>query len=288
MPATPDPDLALPRGAVAERLVLRDGGEALDALAVEEPLEIRVDGETRRDHHADAGRRRRPRARLPLRRGHRAGAEDVGTLTHCGRPGEEGFGNVLDVRSAGGMRIDPERVLEGRRFLPVSSACGVCGRVSIDRLMERIPLVPDRAIAPTLVAAGMEALARGQPVFRRTGGLHAAALLAGDGEVIALAEDIGRHNAVDKVIGAAVRMGRVGARADPAGAPALLAVSGRAGFEIVQKGAMAGVAVIASVSAPSSLAVDLARAAGVTLAGFVRGDRMNVYAHGRRLGLTGP
>ena len=144
-------------------------------------------------------------------------------------------------------------MLEGRRFLPVSSACGVCGRVSIDWLMERIPLVPDRAIAPTLVAAGMEALARGQPVFRRTGGLHGAALLAGDGEVIALAEDIGRHNAVDKVIGAAVRMGRVGARADPAGAPALLAVSGRAGFEIVQKGAMAGVAVIASVSAPSSL-----------------------------------
>lgn len=284
----PDPELALPRGAVVERVVRRGGEESLDALAVEEPLEIRVDGET------IATTMRTPGADADLALGFLfaegivAAASDVGAIAHCGRPGEEGFGNVLDVRSAGGMRIDPERVLEGRRFLPVSSACGVCGRVSIDRLMERIPPVPDREIAPSLVAAGMEALARGQAVFRRTGGLHAAALLAGDGEVIALAEDIGRHNAVDKVVGAAVRTGRLGGRADPSVGPALLAVSGRAGFEIVQKGAMAGVAVIASVSAPSSLAVDLARAAGVALAGFVRGERMNVYAHGRRLGFPGP
>lgn len=288
MPAPGDPATPTPRGALVERPVLREGEETLDALAVEEPLEIRVDGETIATTMRTPGTDADLALGFLFAEGIVSGIADVGTLTHCGRPGEEGFGNVLDVRSAGGMRIDPERVLEGRRFLPMSAACGVCGRVSIDRLVERIPHVPDRDVAPALVVAGMEALARGQPVFRRTGGLHAAALLAADGAVIAAAEDVGRHNAVDKVVGAAVRAGRVGAQADPSCAPVLLAVSGRAGFEIVQKGAMAGVAVIASVSAPSSLAVDLARAAGVTLAGFVRGERMNVYAHGRRLGFPGP
>lgn len=280
---------AAPAGAVAERTVLRNGGAVRDALAVEEPLEIRVDGErlatTMRTPGADGD--------LALgflfAEGIIAGVEDVGTVIHCGRPGEEGYGNVMDVRSAAGMRIDPERILEGRRFVPVSAACGVCGRLTIDHLMERIrPLPAGAPVPPALVAAGMETLARSQPVFERTGGLHAAVLVGRDGAAIASAEDVGRHNAVDKVVGAALRAGRVGPRAAAAAAPALLAVSGRAGFEIVQKAAAAGVPVVASVSAPSSLAVDLARAAGVTLCGFVRGERMNVYANGERLGLTGP
>ncbi|GAO01994.1 formate dehydrogenase accessory sulfurtransferase FdhD [Anaeromyxobacter sp. PSR-1] len=278
---------AAPAGAVAERTVLRNGGAVRDALAVEEPLEIRVDGErlatTMRTPGADGD--------LALgflfAEGIIAGVEDVGTVIHCGRPGEEGYGNVMDVRSAAGMRIDPERILEGRRFVPVSAACGVCGRLTIDHLMERIrPLPAGEPVPPALVAAGMELLARSQPVFERTGGLHAAVLVGRDGAPIAAAEDVGRHNAVDKVVGAALRAGRAGPRA--ATAPALLAVSGRAGFEIVQKAAAAGVPVVASVSAPSSLAADLARAAGVTLCGFVRGERMNVYANGERLGLTGP
>jgi FdhD protein len=277
-------DLAdVPRGALVERPVVRGDGEAQDAIAVEEPLEIRVDGETVGVTMRTPGADAHLALGFLFAEGIVAAAADVGTIAHCGRPGEEGFGNVLDVRSAAGTRIDPERVLEGRRFLPVSAACGVCGRVSIDRLIERLRPVADRSIPRALIAAGMEALARRQPVFRRTGGLHAAALLALDGEVIAAAEDVGRHNAVDKVIGAALLAGRAGATVAPLDAPALLAVSGRAGFEIVQKGAMAGVAAIASVSAPSSLAVDLAVAAGVTLAGFVRGERMNVYAHPGRL-----
>jgi FdhD protein len=277
-------DLAdVPRGALVERPVVRDDGEARDAIAVEEPLEIRVDGETVGVTMRTPGDDAHLALGFLFAEGIIALAADVGTIVHCGRPGEEGFGNVLDVRSAAGTRIDPERVLEGRRFLPVSSACGVCGRVSIERLIERLRPVADRSIPRALVAAGMEALARRQPVFRRTGGLHAAALLALDGEVIAAAEDVGRHNAVDKVIGAALLAGRAGAAVAPRDAPALLAVSGRAGFEIVQKGVMAGVAAIASVSAPSSLAVDLSVAAGVMLAGFVRGERMNVYAHSGRL-----
>lgn len=288
MAARHEPADVPPRGALVERPVLREEGEALDAVAVEEPLEIRVDGET------VALTMRTPGADADLALGFLfaegivTAAADVGTIVHCGRPGDEGFGNVLDVRSAAGLRIDPERVLEGRRFLPVSAACGVCGRVSIDGLLRRLRPVADRPVPRALIAAGMDALARRQPVFRRTGGLHAAALLAPDGEVIAAAEDVGRHNAVDKVVGAALRLGRAGAAVAPAEAPALLAVSGRAGFEIVQKGAMAGVAAIASVSAPSSLAVDLAAASGVTLAGFVRGERMNVYAHPGRLGPPAP
>jgi FdhD protein len=125
-----------------------------------------------------------------------------------------------------------------------------------------------------------------QPGFERTGALHAAALVDDAGAVLAAAEDVGRHNAVDKAIGALVRATRVGAGAEGP-PPAVLAVSGRAGFEIVQKAAAAGVPVVASVSAPTSLAVDLAEAAGITLAGFVRGGAMNVYSHAWRLGLGG-
>jgi FdhD protein len=284
------PPVATPTGAVVLREVVRaDGGAALDALAVEEPLEIRVDGDpvatTMRTPGADGD--------LALgflfAEGILAGAEDVGTIIHCGRPGEEGYGNVLDVRSAGGVRIDPERVLEGKRFVRVGSACGVCGRQTIDDLLARVTAVdPALRLSPALVHAGIEALRRSQPVFERTGGLHAAVLLDAAGTVLAAAEDVGRHNAVDKAVGALLRTGRLGPRAAPGSAPLLLAVSGRAGFEIVQKAAAAGVPAVASVSAPSSLAVDLARSAGVALLGFVRAGRMNVYSHGERLGLTGP
>ncbi|WP_242394306.1 formate dehydrogenase accessory sulfurtransferase FdhD [Anaeromyxobacter oryzisoli] len=286
----PEPRVAgVPAGAVAMRHVLRDGAEALDAVAVEEPLEIRVDGDR------IATTMRTPGADHDLALGFLhaegiiAGAEDVGSIFHCGRLGDEGYGNVLDVTSAGGHRIDPERILDSRRFIPVSSACGVCGREAIDRLLARVPeVVAERRIDRALVAGAMDALRTRQPVFQRTGGLHAAVLVDAAGAVLAAAEDVGRHNAVDKVVGALLREGRLGARAPEDGRPALLAVSGRAGFEIVQKAAVAGVPVVASVSAPSSLAVDLAVRAGVALLGFVRGDRMNVYAHAWRLDPAAP
>ncbi len=278
---------AAPAGAVALRPIGRDGVAAVDAVAVEEPLEIRVDGEaiatTMRTPGAD------PDLALGflLAEGIIAGAEDVGSIFHCGRPGEDGYGNVLDVTSAGGHRIDPERILDSRRFMPVSSACGVCGREAIDRLLARVPTVASDARADgDLVTRAMDALRRSQPVFERTGGLHAAVLVDGAGELLAAAEDVGRHNAVDKVVGALLRRGLLGARAPASGRPIVLAVSGRAGFEIVQKAAVAGVPVVASVSAPSSLAVDLAVRAGVALLGFVRGERMNVYAHGWRVDPT--
>jgi FdhD protein len=167
-----------------------------------------------------------------------------------------------------------------------TSACGVCGRRAVDGLLARVARVDaSRRVAPERVIAAVDGLARVQPGFARTGGLHAAALVAEDGALLAAAEDVGRHNAVDKAVGALLRAGRLGAGAsgEP---PAVLAVSGRAGFEIVQKAAAAGVPVVASVSAPTSLAAELAERAGIALAGFVRGGAMNVYANAWRLGLA--
>jgi FdhD protein len=282
-PRALDPRLA---PAVAARRVIRRGIPTIDSLAVEEPLEIRVDGET------VATTMRTPGADADLALGFLfaegilSGARDVSTVTHCGRPGGESYGNVIDVRSAGGVRLDPERILEGRRFVPTTSACGVCGRRAIEGLLARVvPLERGRALPQSLVHAAIESLPRVQPAFATTGGLHAAVALAEDGSVLAAAEDVGRHNAVDKVVGALVRAGRVGAGASAGGPPSIVAVSGRTGFEIVQKAAAARVPVVASVSAPSSLAVDLAERAGLTLCGFVRGGSMNVYAHAWRLGV---
>lgn len=272
--------------AIAARRVIRRGAATVDSLAVEEPLEVRVDGET------IATTMRTPGADADLALGFLfaegivSGACDISTVTHCGRPSEEGYGNVIDVRSAGGMRLDPERILEGRRFVPTTSACGVCGRRAIEGLLDRIVALERGSTLPqSLVHAAIDALPRVQPAFASTGGLHAAVALAADGTVLAAAEDVGRHNAVDKVVGALIRAGRVGAGAPPGAGPSIVAVSGRTGFEIVQKAAAAGVPLVASVSAPSSLAVDLAERAGLTLCGFVRGGSMNVYAHPWRLGL---
>jgi FdhD protein len=267
------------------REILRHGEAALDAVAVEEPLEIRVDGE------AVATTMRTPGADADLALGFLfaegilASAADVSSIAPCGRPGDEGYGNVIDVHSAAGMRLDPERLLDGHRVQPVSSACGVCGRRSIEDLAARIrPIGPGRRVARPLLVAAVDAISRSQPAFARTGGLHAAVLVGDDGALIAAAEDVGRHNAVDKVIGAALRSGRLAGHGG-SGGPAVLAVSGRTGFEIVQKAAAAGVPAVASISAPTSLAVDLAAAAGIALAGFVRGGSMNVYAHADRLEL---
>jgi FdhD protein len=272
-----------PDPRVAHREILRNGERTLDAVAVEEPLEIRVDGEpvatTMRTPGSDAD--------LALgflfAEGILSGPQDVSSVAHCGRPGDEGWGNVIDVRSAAGIRLDPERLLDGHRVAPVTSACGICGRRAIEALAARIrPLEGGRRVAAGLLVSAIESISRSQPAFVRTGGLHAAVLLGDGGDLLAAAEDVGRHNAVDKVFGALLRAGRIGAGRTGEG-PAVLAVSGRTGFEIIQKAAAAGVAAVASISAPTSLAVDLAASAGITLAGFVRGGSMNVYAHPERL-----
>lgn len=268
--------------------VLRSGGGAAadDLVAVEEPLEIRLAGET------VAVIMRTPGEDHLLALGYLYGeglltrAEDVSTVFHCGRLGDEGYGNTVEVSPASGAAIAWERLDASRRGGVTSSACGVCGRAAVDDLLAGIaPLPPGPPLPAAAVAQAMEALRRHQPTFEATGGTHAAALWDAAGGLLAAHEDVGRHNAVDKVVGALL-LARAGGGAP---APAVLAMSGRGGFEIVQKAARAGVPVVACVSAPTTLAVAVARAAGVTLCGFVRGARMNVYAHaGRLTGLGGP
>lgn len=180
--------------------------------------------------------------------------------------------NQVDVQLAGTPRRKPERSMLS------SSACGVCGTVLIEDLKRDLAGLPDGAqIEPSLLPKLVDRLRSGQGVFERTGGLHAAGLFRADGALIDLREDIGRHNAVDKVVGRALLDGRLPATG------CVLVVSGRAGYEIVQKSISAGIPVLAAVGAPSSLAVALAREFNQTLVGFLKGDRYNVYSAPERL-----
>lgn len=181
----------------------------------------------------------------------------------------------MDVVLSPGVRppIDPETGMLAKRGTLTSSACGVCGRVAIDDLIARAePLPEGPRVRRDVVLDAMRALRDRQPLFRATGACHAASLITFAGDHVATFEDVGRHNAVDKVVGHAVRTGRLPL------AEHVLLVSGRSSFEIVQKAVMARIPVVASVSASTSLAVDLARRANLTLAGFVREGSVTVYA----------
>ena len=185
--------------------------------------------------------------------------------------------NIVDVTLAEG--VSPPEVSVERSFY-TTSACGVCGKTSIDAIRQRSTYdvrADDLRLDAATVAALPDTLRAAQRVFERTGGLHAAGLFAADGTLLVLREDVGRHNAVDKVIGWALKDGRV-----PLTGHVLL-VSGRASFELTQKALLAGIPALAAVSAPSSLAADLADESGMTLVGFLRGASMNVYTHPDRV-----
>lgn len=239
-----------------------------DVAAAEEPLEIRLNGSpfmvTMRTPGADADLA----AGLLL-------SERIIT-TAAGLTCDE-QDNVLNVNLAGERAA---KALSERRLVTATSACGVCGRQSIDDLMRGVPrLEAGMTMAAAVVAKLPDRLRAAQAAFDETGGLHAAGLFDSDGTLVGVAEDVGRHNAVDKVIGSQLRAGRL-----PLGNRALM-VSGRTSFEIVQKAVVAGIPILAAVSAPSSLAVDLAREANLTLLGFVRGDTFNIYAGAERIRL---
>ena len=266
------------KGVIACQVVRRDGSGGEDYLASEEPLEIRIASDPVATTMRTPGEDPQLAVGFLFSEGIIRSRADLGTVAHCGHPGDEGYGNVIELTPAGGAKLPLERANAARRGTLTTAACGVCGRRTIEDLLAICPVM---AIEPTLSRA-LVASAPGhlvQPNFARTGGVHAAAVLSADGTVLAAHEDVGRHNAVDKVVGELVLSDRLG----PA---ALLVVSGRSSFEIVQKAAMARVKVVASVSAPSTLAVDLARRTGVTLVGFVRNGGFNVYSHPARL--TGP
>lgn len=253
-----------------------------DVVAVEEPLEIRIAGDTFAVTMRTPGHDRELVLGLLLAEGVIVSAADVGSIAHCGRLGDPGLGNTVDVLPAPGSVLCVPQDSPALRRTVMSSACGVCGRRTIDDLLARCaPLPLGGGVTGGAIFKAVASLLEGQPAFRETGGTHGALIASFDGERVAAFEDVGRHNAVDKVIGSRLLAGAL-----PMG-DCILAVSGRASFEIVQKAIAAGISVVASVSAPSSLAVDLARQANVTLAGFVRGAGLNVYACPERLWLGG-
>lgn len=252
-----------------------------DTLAVEEPLEIRIGGEPMAVTMRTPGNDVELAAGFLVSEGVIVRGEQFGSAIHCGGPGTGGAENtynVLDIRLAPDV---PAPAPDLARSFYTTSSCGVCGKASIDA----VETVSAYQVADDPVAIDLERLAclpaalrEHQAVFDKTGGLHAAGLFdAATGEALVVREDVGRHNAVDKVIGWAVLNDRLPLRG------VVLQVSGRTSFELVQKSIMAGVPILAAVSAPSSLAVELAEASGLTLAGFVRGESMNVYTRPDRV-----
>jgi FdhD protein len=252
-----------------------------DTLVAEEPLEIRVGGAPLTVTMRTPGHDFDLAAGFLVSEGVVRRADEVAGIRYCAGASDDGNTyNVLDVMLSPGVPA-PDPSLE-RNFYTTSS-CGLCGKASLDAVRTTAAWsVRDDPLrlGAAIVAELPDRLRAAQQIFARTGGLHAAGVFSADGRLLCLREDVGRHNAVDKVLGWALREDRLPLRGK------LLLVSGRASFELVQKAVMAGIPLLAAVSAPSSLAADLAADAGLTLIGFLRGSSMNVYSAAHRLGLV--
>jgi FdhD protein len=266
------------------------GRSTADQVAIEEPLEIRVAGDPVAVVMRTPGHDRELALGFLFAEGIIGSAKDVGSVAHCGRPGTEELENTIDIRPAPGVALAADPSELRRRGTIASAACGVCGRRSIDDLIARCApaSAPRPLVTLALLRDGVERLRAHQPGFDRSGGLHAAAALAATGEVLASAEDVGRHNAVDKVIGMLL-LQAAGAGALPPTTSrdqeprvAVLAVSGRISFELVQKACVAGIPALCGISAPTSLAIDLAERCQIALAGFVRDGALNLYTEAAR------
>jgi len=271
MTATRSFEIVRVRGSAREKTT--------DRAVAEEPLEIRLHGRPFATIMRTPGADRELAAGFLLSERIVRSLDDIGTIEHCTdrrAPPESALQNVVNVTLTDESRL--ACALSERRQTTASASCGVCGRETIESLTADIaPIRSTLSMSGADVAMLPQRLRKAQRVFDETGGLHAAGLFAPDGRLVDVAEDVGRHNAVDKVIG-----GRL-LRDELPLADRLLCVSGRTSFEIVQKAAVAGVPLVAAVSAPSSLAIDLANASGVTLVGFVRGDSFNIYTYPERI-----
>jgi FdhD protein len=253
-------------------------GASTDIAAVEEPLEVRLHGKPFAVIMRTPGDDRALAAGFLFSEGVVRDARAIGAVEHCRHPDRPEAHNVVDVYLLGDAKASLDRHLEERRNVLASSSCGLCGRVSIEAIAVRAPrLEPGWRMKKDVAAALPAALRQHQTVFAGTGGLHGAGLFTPDGEYDTSAEDVGRHNAVDKVVGRTLLDERLPLH-DRA-----LAVSGRVSYEIVQKAWLAGIALVCAVSAPTSLAIDLADEAGITLLGFARDGGFNVYTHPSRL-----
>lgn len=271
------------RAVRAEVTAVEDGRAVRrrDRLATEEPLEIRAAGPGQEPVQV-AVTMRTPgndwelAAGFLFTEGLIRRADEIDSIRYCGTgaPGEQHF-NVIAVQ----LRRPFDAAAVQRNFYATSS-CGVCGKAAIEQVEVACERVPP---GPTVRAAALrrlpDALREGQEVFSETGGLHATGLFTPEGELLALREDVGRHNAMDKLVGYALLEGLVPLH------DRIALVSGRASFELVQKAAVAGIPILCAVSAPSTLAVDAARRLGLTLVGFLRGRRFNIYTHPERIAL---
>lgn len=277
-------------GRIARRQVLRisvpeqneNPQSRGDLLAAEEPLGIRIDGQAVSLTMRTPGDDIDLAAGFLISEGFVTRAADIASIvicdgTTCGHAhDDDSIGNIADVTLRPGLSVQPEL----RRSFMTTSACGVCGKSSIESLhvSSSFDLFDDHVtVTAAMLSLLPTAMRTAQRVFDHTGGLHAAGLFTADGDLLVVREDVGRHNAVDKVVGWALRSERL-----PLSGSVLL-VSGRASFELVQKAVLAGIPVLAAVSAPSSLAVELADDAGLTLVGFLRGGTMNVYSGAHRV-----
>ena len=273
------------------------GGEERDFLAAEEPLEIRIEGHSVAVVMRTPGEDRELAAGFLVTEGlvHSAGdLVDIRHRPHCllsvlgdgRRRGEAdeavngellipSDGNVINVRLKSPESLDLKRLT---RHVFRSSSCGICSKASIEGVRQQFPPIEDDFEVASQVLLGLPAvLASAQETFKRTGGLHACALFDPDGNLLVLREDVGRHNALDKVIGWALLRDRLPLRKH------ILLLSGRTSFEMMQKALAAGIPIVAAISAPTSLAVEFAHDSGQTLVGFLRGERMNIYAGANRV-----
>jgi FdhD protein len=276
-----DLTLDLTKGAASVRhpILKVRGAEASDRedqIAVEEPLEIRLGGMSLAVTMRTPGDDEELVAGLLFSEGAIASADDLDVVArYPGPEGERDTGNVINVLLRGD--VTAARKLLGRNFIAASS-CGVCGKSTIEAIGQSLPPVASDLVAPvSLFGRIARAMNQAQPIFDKAGGLHAAGLFDAEGRLVVLREDIGRHNAVDKVIGHLVL-----ARQMPLDRHILM-VSGRASFEIMQKALKARIPVVAAVSAPSSMAVQMAQASDMTLLGFLREGGFNVYAGAHRV-----
>jgi FdhD protein len=255
----------------------------MDCLAAEEPLEIRVEGQSVAVVMRTPGEDRELAAGFLVTEGLIHSPDDVIAIRpqpHClnGLPDTDADsieGNAVNVELAKPDSLDLKRLT---RHVFSSSSCGICSKASIEAVRQQFPPIEDNFDVDAQVILGLPAtLASSQETFKRTGGLHACALFDSAGRLVVLREDVGRHNALDKVVGWALLSNRLPLRGH------ILLLSGRASFEMMQKALAAGIPLVAAISAPSSMAVQFAHDSGQTLVGFVRGQRMNIYAGGQRV-----
>jgi len=265
---------------IREVAILRQGQAVpeRDSVAVEEPMEVRVNGASFAVIMRTPGADRDLAAGFLLAEDVIRSADEIGTIEYCQDVEDEGRDNTINVTVTGEAVERLEARLGERRQVAMTSSCGLCGRRTIESLQSRVAAVKgDWTVNAGVIASLADRLRSSQAVFDSTGGLHAAGLFDRSGLLQLSAEDVGRHNAVDKIAGRTLLAGR-----HPLDG-SILFVSGRTSFELVQKALVAGVPLLAAVSAPSSLAIELAEQANITLCGFVRGPRFNIYSHPRRI-----